>query len=205
MPAVSLSEKKFDGQVVTYNVRARKTAGSEGFLVVFGAEDDDSYYWFNVGGWNNSQHAIERIDNGSKSVLVQKRGSIRSNTWYTLQVKLSPGRIQCRLDNELIFDYEIDRPSVSVASTLDKGRNELILKLVNPSDEAVNAAVAVDGLHVTQTSAVATVLAGEASAKNTIDDPEVIKPESKQISVGQKFECTLPAMSVQFIRIKVDG
>lgn len=204
MPAVSLSGKKFDGQTVTYTIRARKTEGSEGFLVVFGAEDDDSYYWFNVGGWDNSQHAIERIDNGSKSVLAQRRGSIRNNTWYTLQVELGPGRIRCRLDDELIFDYEMNKPSVSVASTLDKNRGELILKLVNPSDEPVEAAITLDGVNIEETSAVATVLAGEASARNSIDNPDAIEPETKRIAVDEQFEYTLPAMSVQFIRIKVD-
>lgn len=205
MPAVSLSDKKFDGETVTYTVRARKTAGSEGFLVVFGAEDDDSYYWFNVGGWDNSQHAIERIDNGSKSVLVQRRGSIRDNTWYTMQVELSPGRIRCRLNDEQIFDYEMNKPTVSVSSTLNKDRKELILKLVNPSDEPVNAAITLDGVKVQETSAAATILAGEASARNTIDNPDAIEPETKRISVDEQFEYTLPAMSVQFIRIKVDG
>lgn len=203
-PAISFSEQKFDGDTVTYTVRARKTDGAEGFMLVFGAEDSDNYYWFNVGGWGNTQHGIERIQDGNTSILVQRRGAVRTDTWYTATVELSPGRIRCRLDDEQVFDYEMNKPAVAVSSTLDKDADELIVKLVNPSEEDVNATVAIDGADVDSNTAAAMVIAGAAGARNAIDNPDNVKTQTKQITVDEEFDVILPAMSVQFIRIKVD-
>src|SRR5262249_54427659 len=53
----------------TFSVKARKTGGAEGFLVMFRVRDDANWTWWNVGGWNNTQHAIERCVDGAKSIL----------------------------------------------------------------------------------------------------------------------------------------
>jgi alpha-L-arabinofuranosidase len=204
-PAISFSEQKFDGDTVTYTVRAHKTDGAEGFMLVFGAEDEDSYYWFNVGGWGNEQHGIERTDNGSKSILAQRRGSVRTDTWYTAKVELSSGRIRCWLNDEQVIDYEMNTPDVAVSSTLDKTAEELIVKLVNPSDEPVNATIAIDGADVDSDTAAAMVIAGAAGARNSIQNPNNVRTQTKQLSVDEEFDVTLPAASVQFIRIKVDN
>ena len=44
--------------------------------------------------------------------------------------------------------------------------------------------------------------AGDRAAENTIENPETIKTETRDLPVAPQFEHTLPAMSVQFIRIK---
>lgn len=202
-PAVSFSDQAFDGETVTYTVRARRTSGAEGFLVVFGAEDDQNYYWFNVGGWDNTQHAIERVNDGQKSVLVQRRGSIKEGVWYTAKVELSPGRIRCWLDDDMVFDYEMNKPSISVASTLDKTAGEVIVKLVNPTDEPVDATISLDNVKRVNPAGTLMVVAGSATAKNTLDNPENVKTDTKTIEVGKEFNYTMPPMSVQFIRVKV--
>lgn len=203
-PAVSFSEKTFNADTVTYTARVRKTDGAEGVLLIFGAEDDDSYYWFNVGGWNNTQHAIEKIDNGSKTVLAERRGSIRENAWHTVSVELSPGQIRCKLDGEVIFNYRMNQPSLAVSATRDKGTNEVILKLVNPSEEDINALIQLDGVDTVKSPAAAVILAGKGADRNSIENPNAVKPKTKQLTVAREFDCTLPAMSVQFIRIKTE-
>ena len=44
----------------------RKTGGSEGFLIGFGAQDDQNYYWLNVGGWSNSVCRLEKTSDGQR-------------------------------------------------------------------------------------------------------------------------------------------
>jgi alpha-L-arabinofuranosidase len=39
-------------------LQACQERGAEGFLVLFRAEDDDSFYWLNLGDWGNTRHAI---------------------------------------------------------------------------------------------------------------------------------------------------
>jgi alpha-L-arabinofuranosidase len=50
----ALMKFAFTSQATNYtvSVRARKTGGAEGFLVGFGAQDSQNYYWLNLGGWS---------------------------------------------------------------------------------------------------------------------------------------------------------
>ncbi len=201
-PAISLAKSQYNDDTVTYTVRARKTEGDEGFLVVFAGTDERNYYWWNVGGWGNTQHALEQTTNGAKATLVQARGSIRDNTWYDLKVELSPGKIRCFLNDELIHDYTIETPTLSVASTLDKAANEVIVKLVNPTHDDIATTIHLEGVTV-DPQAELKVIAGTALAKNTREQPELVKTVTKPIKVGKTFNYTAPAMSVQFIRVKV--
>lgn len=201
-PAISFSGTNFNNETVTYTVRARKAAGAEGFLVVFGAEDENNYYWFNVGGWNNSAHGIEQVVNGQTTTLVRKPGSIQNNTWYMIKVELTGGRIRCWIDDDMIFDHEMSKPSISVSSTRDKSAGEVIVKLVNPTEEAVDATISLNGVAHVNPSGTLMVVAGPKWAKNSRQNPDTVKTQTKQISVGKQFDYTLPPMSVQFIRVK---
>lgn len=202
-PAFSYTSKQFDGDTVTYVVRARKTSGAEGFLVLFGAEDEDNYYWFNVGGWGNTQHAIECVRSGMTSVLVQRRGWVEEGKWYAAKVELSPGKIKCWLDDEMIFDYQIKSPTVSVASTLDKDSGEVVLKLANPTEEDFEAMILLDGVKTVDSEGTVMLIKGQASDINTLDTPDKVETKTFKVQVGREFECTIPAMSVEFIRVGV--
>jgi hypothetical protein len=69
------------------HAQARKLSGSEGFLIVFGRKDRDRYWW-NLGGWGNSQHAIEFNQapsaglpaDASKRSLVDNQSGIERRT-----------------------------------------------------------------------------------------------------------------------------
>jgi alpha-L-arabinofuranosidase len=205
-PALSVSTVSFQDNVVTYRARAKKTGGSEGFLVVFGYQDSDNYYWWNVGGWSNTQHGIERLKNGHKSLLIQKGGRIQSDTWYDLKVELHPDHcIRCYLDNQLVFDHrEHDEEfGISVSATRDNNTNELMLKLVNPAEHGVEAAVKLEGVSGVSLSAQVTVLSGDKHAKNTIEDLNRIVPVTRVLKVNKEFTYRIPAMSVQVIRMGI--
>ena len=47
-----------------YTLEARKTGGQEGFLILFRVKNEEDFYWCNLGGWNNTRHAIERGNKG---------------------------------------------------------------------------------------------------------------------------------------------
>ncbi len=202
-PSMSVSRQVHEGDTITYTVRARKTGGLEGFLVVFGYEDEGNYTWWNVGGWNNSQHAIERVKDGQKSLLIQKRGRIRADTWYDLKVTLNPGRIRCYLNDELIHDYREVGHGISVSPTLDRDRNELFLKLVNPSEQEVEATVHLEGIQAVASPAKVTTLAGSKTDRNSISAPDHVVPVSREVDVDRIFRYNLPAVSVQVFRIKL--
>jgi alpha-L-arabinofuranosidase len=43
----------------TLTLKARKIGGKEGFLILFHVANDEDRTWWNVGGWGNTQNAIE--------------------------------------------------------------------------------------------------------------------------------------------------
>ena len=202
-PAVSQGDREFGGQIVTYTLRARKTGGDEGFLIVFGRQADNNSYWWNIGGWGNTRHAIQFGPGNNKSTVAETAGSIETDRWYDIKVVLSPGNIKCWLDGQLIHDYNILRPVPSISATLDKASGEVIIKLVNTASETIDAAINLNGVESVAPEAKRTLLAGARDAQNTIDSPDAVKPETSTMQVGTSFDCTLPPTSVQFIRVSV--
>jgi alpha-N-arabinofuranosidase len=89
-----------------FSLETRKEAGYEGFLILFRALDEDDFYWVNLGGWGNSQHAIEKEVNGNRDVITPfVRGQIPDKKWIPLKVKVRGNRFECWLDNRLVLDY----------------------------------------------------------------------------------------------------
>ena len=202
-PAMSVYPKQYTDDTVVYKVRAKKLGGAEGFLLVFGYKGTGDYYWWNVGGWNNTMHAIEKAVDGAKTTLASTGGSIESNKWYDLKIELSPARIKCFIDNKLIHDCELESPDICVAASLDKSSSDVIVKLVNPTDQDLDAKINLDGIRGKNMSAKEIVIAGSPSDVNNLDNPDNVKPVVNDIKVNSKFDCSLPACSVKFIRVNV--
>jgi hypothetical protein len=87
-------------------MQARKDGGSEGFLV-FVRADGPRYYLINFGGWNNSQHGLQKgwPDGGWGLVAPHVRGSVGSHTWINLRIRCEGNRIRAWLGASLIFDH----------------------------------------------------------------------------------------------------
>ncbi|HHY86023.1 MAG TPA: DUF1080 domain-containing protein [Verrucomicrobia bacterium] len=92
------------------SLQGLKERGQEGFMVLFRAEDNDSFYWLNLGGWNNTRHAIEKENNGQRGIIGQGRdGRIETGRWYDIRIRCEGNRIQCWLDGQQIIDMRDDR------------------------------------------------------------------------------------------------
>jgi hypothetical protein len=82
----------------TLSLKARKTGGKEGFLIIFGAPGDDTKSWWNLGGWGNTKNALEIPGVPSQQVP----GSIETGRWYDIRIELKGPRVQCFLDGKLM-------------------------------------------------------------------------------------------------------
>src|SRR5712671_1777171 len=112
--------------------KARKLGGAEGFLLLFHVAGAQDWTWFNVGGWGNKEHAIERCAGGSKfGIGPHVRGSVEVGRWYELRVELQDGRIRTFLDGEQVHDQQ-DRGLPSFTATAGRAADgSLVLKVVN--------------------------------------------------------------------------
>jgi len=87
-------------------LEAKKDSGNEAFLILFRVVDSDNFYWCNIGGWNNTQHAIEKEVNGGRSVVTPYvAGSIDTDVWYSIRIRCEGNRFQMWLNDEQLFDY----------------------------------------------------------------------------------------------------
>ena len=89
----------------TVHVRARKTGGAEGFLIGFGAQDEENYYWLNLGGWGNARHQLQKTWGGSRlEIGPAVNGSIETDRWYEIRIEVQGDLITCFLDGRKIIE-----------------------------------------------------------------------------------------------------
>ena len=186
----------------TVTLKARKIGGKEGFLILFHVADDEDRVWWNIGGWGNTQDALE-----SGGTIDPKPGEIETGRWYDIRLDVRGQRAKCFLDGKLIHDvdYENARPVkalYAVASREDRN-GDLILKVVNASADPIETAIHLKGTTTPARSAQAVVLSSASpSDENSLEAPEKVSPKTQTLSLsGPDFQHTFPGNSLTVLRI----
>ncbi|MFF3930784.1 alpha-L-arabinofuranosidase C-terminal domain-containing protein [Streptomyces hirsutus] len=184
-------------------VRATKKSGKEGFLVAFGVKDTGNYYWWNLGGWNNTRSAVEQAVDGGKSTLISRAGSIETGRAYDIDVKVRGRQVTLSLDGQEWGSFTDDKPAEPFRQvvTEDDRTGDLIVKVVNAQPAEARTAIDLGGARTASTARV-TTLAAEADAVNTETDTPVTPVASTLRGVSGRFTYTFPENSVTFLRIK---
>ncbi len=158
----------------TFSLKARKLSGGEGFLIVFGRAGQEQYWW-NLGGWGNTQHAIEF---NQTPVGTPVAGKIETDRWYDIKVKLAGRRIRCYLDGALIHDAIAPEPQnfFAVAGS-EVATGDVIVKAINLGAESVPAKLNFQGTDRIVPEASVTVLtSAQLSDNNSLDEPAKVAP-----------------------------
>ncbi|MBB2748691.1 UNVERIFIED_ORG: alpha-L-arabinofuranosidase [Microbispora rosea subsp. rosea] len=190
----------------TLEVTARKTGGAEGFLVMFGAKDTGNFYWWNIGGWNNTQSAVEKATNGSKSSIATSSTTVQTGRDYKIKIQVSGRHITTWLDGQKINDFTDNaavEPLYQVVSK-DSDTGDVVIKAVNVQDTAVRSTVDL-GTAAIAPKALVTSLTGDPAAVNSLAEPTKISPVEREVSgFSSAFTYDFPARSVTFIRLGKD-
>ncbi len=203
-PALSLFNLPITEDNYTIKLKARKTGGSEGFLIPFALNGGD-YYWFNIAGWNNTQHAVEKIQGSAKSLIQARSGSIQSNQWYEITIAVNSGSAQCFINDELIFEVSANTNLVYVSSIYDTASNDIILKLVNPTNNDLDTEIQLEGVSISPQARIIS-LQGQPDQRNSISNAQVIVPVESEVTLpGSTFTHLIPAHSFQVIRVQKTG
>lgn len=190
----------------TIHVQARRMEGNEGFIIVFGAEDDENLIWWNLGGWGNSQHAIEHMADGGKNTIGAIRGTLEEGRWYDVEVQVRGATARCMLDGKLIHEFSLpERQSLYANATLDEKSGEMIVKLVNPTRERQITAINLKGAQASQGRAI--VLASESgSDENTMRAQLNVSPVEYPIGINEPSSSVIVPVqpfSLTILRLKV--
>lgn len=184
-------------------VKATKKSGKEGFLVAFGVKDTGNYYWWNLGGWNNTTTAVEQAVDGGKSTLISKSGTIETGKAYDVDIKVRGRQVTLYLDGQEWGSFKDDKPAEPFRQvvTRDAKTGDLIVKVVNAQAADARTAIDLGGAKVGRKAAVTTLQAAP-EAVNSETAAAVAPVKSTFEGVADKFTYTFPANSVTFLRIK---
>jgi alpha-L-arabinofuranosidase len=188
----------------TYRVRAQKTGGKEGFLIVFGVQNSENFYWWNIGGWGNTAHGIEKTVQGNRSTLSRTDGRIIPNQWYDIRLEVTGDHIRCYLDNKLIHDIYDTVNALYVAANQKQRTGEIILKVVNVEPTAQTSKIILQGVTQVETDGTAITLTAAASPQdeNSFAEPTKIAPATTPLAdIKPEFAYTFPPYSVTILKL----
>ena len=128
----------------TVTLKARKTGGKEGFLILWHATDGDNYNWWNIGGWGNTRTQCEVATAGGREAYGREsRFTVETNKWYDLRLEVHGGTMKGYINDKLVTQAtdrpEFKGPPVFATATYATGTHEVIVKVVNMGADAVAA------------------------------------------------------------------
>jgi len=187
----------------TLELKARKISGQEGFMVLFHINEDEDRNWWNIAGWNNTQHGVELGE-----TLDGKRGRVETGRWYDIRVEVKGASVKCSLDGKVVHDLK-NTLSVTrglfASATRDSKSGEVIVKVVNASATPTEAEVNLRGIKKLTGDAQAIVLTSEdPKDENSLEEPTKVSPKTEKLKLaGQKFKHTFPGNSFTILRASV--
>jgi alpha-L-arabinofuranosidase len=186
----------------TLTLKARKTGGQEGFLILFHIANDEDRTWWNIGGWGNTRDAIEY-----GTTQDSKPSQIETGRWYDIRLEVSGKRVKCSLDGHLVhdLDYVNDTPvkALYACASHDDRTGEVILKVVNASADKIDTAVHLKGAKELALNGRAIVLCSDKPTdENSLDAPEKVSPKTQTLRLsGPDFQHIFPGNSFTILRL----
>ncbi|WP_433239297.1 Ig-like domain repeat protein [Streptosporangium sp. CA-135522] len=168
-----------------------------------------NYYWWNLGGWNNTQSAIEKSVNGAKSSIATSNTTIETGRDYHVKIQVAGRKITAWLDgqkvNEFVDDSSAVQPLYQVVSK-DAASGDVVLKVVNAQDSAVRSKVDLGAARIADKALVTSLTASSPADVNSLAEPTKVAPVEQTVTgLGSSFTYDFPAGSVTFIRLGKDG
>jgi alpha-N-arabinofuranosidase len=193
----------------TLRLKARKTGGDEGFLVLFHVIDAQNYNWWNLGGWRNTHTQLEIGVNDDRSAYGSNSSfTVETGRWYNLRVEVRGNHAQCFLDDKLINEGNAppdpNGTPLFASASYAKATHDVIVKVVNFGKVDAQVTVNLHGVGEVAPTGRASVLTGDPKGVNSIDRPTNIAPKEETITdAAASFQRTFPAHSLTLLRLNV--
>jgi alpha-L-arabinofuranosidase len=191
----------------TLTLKARKTRGREGFLIVV-HQDGEFYTWCNIGGWGNSGTAFQLFQDGDNHDIGPHGDfKVEAGKWYDIRLEVNGRHLKAFVDNRLVAEADElppkPYPTLYAAASRDDATGDIILKVVNVHSKPLTTNLTIKGVTGIDPKATVEVLTGQPDDQNTVDQPTKIIPEQEQINnAGRLFTHAFPAFSVSVMRLK---
>lgn len=193
------------GSVVEFEVN--KLGGAEGFLFYLGLKEMNlkKGYMLNVGGWGNSLTAIETVFDNSSSVLSkQVADKLDENKWHKVRIVITDNGADYYLDETSVLSHENEplKRKFYLAG-YDENSGEVIVKVVNASDEPCLSLINLKGGEVEKDGRIITLKADSKADENSFEDPFKIAPqEMNYAKFSSSFTYQFEPNSLTILRMK---
>jgi len=201
----------------TFTLKARRTSGSG--AIVLNVCDDNTPAMASRAQWilgapvggptvadpSKPEFILQSHFAEQDELLAHTPGSLETNRWYDVKISVHGGRLECYLDGQLVQSAQVPErkvPSLFTSATRDETTGEIILKVVNPGGQAMQAGIGLSGVSHIDSSGQATVLAGNPADEDSFDSPRRVVPTTTTIqNVGPRFDMTFKAYSMTVLRL----
>jgi len=158
-----------------FSVEAQRTDGAEAFLILFRVLNEEEFYWYNIGGWGNTQSALEKGVKGRRWGIVGPvvQNKIETGKWYQIQVRCEGAHLQVKLDGKTMLDFT-DQDNPHLKGCVGLGTWNTKAKYRNIKVKSLDGQTLFEGLpdlKTEQAEAKHWQFYGKGSAQLTEDNP----------------------------------
>ena len=198
----------FSSDNYTLQLKARKLGGMEGFFIYYGMDENGrNGFAANIAGWNNRTTAIQPIQRGRTNDVLGRRANqtVETNKWYDVKIAVTPMAVKLYVDGQ---EMTVARPAAHTRhfcqTGYDEQTGELIIKVVNGTDQAYRRSFTIDGARNVLPTGKVITLSGDANDENTFEQPTKLAPCTTLFGkFGKQFDYEFPPMSFTVMRVKV--
>jgi alpha-N-arabinofuranosidase len=200
-----LKDLRFDEY--TLKLKARKTGGTNAFIIAFAVQNAAKHLRAHIGSYVNVNSVFEMVSDSFSvaDLMAQKRlpAKIETGRWYDIRLEVGLDKVDCYLDGKLLMSYTETPKLVSIAGR-DEETGDIIIKMVNAQSEAYTTSININGIQETAATAELITLSAESpEAENSLKEPTKYVPRRSTIQgVKKSFEVIFPAYSVSVVRVK---
>jgi len=187
----------------TYTIKARKLGGAEGFLILFRINGKEDRTWWNIGGWVNTQNAVE-----IGSTLDPKPAHIETGRWYDIRVEVKDKNVKCYLDGQLIHDVSYNGAgqvtSLYASAAKEEKSGDIILKVVNANLGPLETELDLtDAKNLTGNGNAIVLTSDEPTDENSLYEPTKVSPKTEEVDfTGTSLTRSFPGNSFTVLRLK---
>lgn len=185
----------------TITLKAQKIVGENGFQIYFRNRKNNERIRWDLGGYNNSVHQME-IGVTSESI----NATIEPGRWYDVKLEIRGTSVKGYLDGKLVqevSDTRSNAKSLCATAARDDKSGDIILKVVNASQNPVKSQINLTGANNLSGSGKAIVLTSASPLdENTLNEPTKVSPKEETIKTsGTTLKRTFPGNSLTIIRL----
>jgi alpha-L-arabinofuranosidase len=203
-----LKDLKFDEY--TLQLKARKTGGTNAFIIAFAVQNAAKHLRAHIGSYVNVNSVFEIVsDSFTVTDLVQQKrlpARIETNRWYDITLQVGKDKVDCYLDGKLLMSYT-ETPRLMSLAGRDDETGDIIVKMVNATPDTYLTNINLNGIADPSATGELILLSAERpEAENSLNEPTKYIPRTSTITgIQRSFDTSFPPYSIAVLRIKDKG